>query len=286
LKKPAFVMTLMLLLTAITLASGKSPIIVESSSSLPANYDASAQNYSSIAPHLYVYPSSVTANVGQTFTISVVVFNLTNAYVPDPYSSPPGSIPLGNLLGFDVQLFWNTTIIHCFSHTVTVPFESYSTPIPPSPYAGILHSPILPVKDIVNETGNITDAADPSVRAWFAYAALSMTPFNGNGTFCTLTFKVLAKGESPIRIVNATLADSASATNPIGQSATGKWLNDPASGIFTGEAPVANFTYWFPWSIIISALILVFIIAILLAKNKRSKQRQRRLHSKSNNHPG
>jgi hypothetical protein len=270
-------MILTLLLTAITLASGKSPIRVESSSPLPANHDASAQNYSSIAPHLYVYPSSMTSNVGQTFTISVVVSNLTTGSVPDPYSSPSRSIPLGNMYGFDVQFTWDPTIIHCLSHAVTVPFETYSTPIPPSPYAGILHSPILPVKDVVNETGNIPDAGDPSVRAWFAYATLSATPFNGNGTIFTMTFKVLTKGESPLKIVNATLADSPGVTNPIGRSATGKWLNDPASGIFLGEAPVANLTYWFPWSVIITALILVFIIAVLLAK-KRSKHRQRRLH--------
>jgi hypothetical protein len=274
-------MILSLLLTATTLTSGKLPIMVESSSTLPANYSASAQNYSSIAPHLYVYPSFVTANVNQTFTISVVVSNLTNGSVPDPYSSPPGSIPLGNMYGFDVQLTWDPTIIHCVNHTVTAPLESYPTPIPPSPYAGILHGfgepenkLIIPVKDVVNETGNIPNV-DSSVRAWFARATLPTSPFNGNGTICTMTFKVLTEGESSLKIVDATLADGTNATNPIGRSATGKWLNDPTSGIFRLEAPVPNFNYWFPWSIIIPTLILVFIIAVLLAKNKRSKQRSK-----------
>lgn len=207
-------------------------------------------NYSSIAPHLYVYPSFVTANVSQTFTISVVVSNLTKGSVPDPYGSLPAFIPLGNMYGFDVQFSWNPTIIHCVGHTVTAPYESYSTPIPPSPYAGVLHGysaenkSIISAKDVVNETGNIPGAHDASVTAWFACATMyPAAAFNGNGTIFTMVFKVLTRGESPLKIVDATLADVNG--NPIGKSAsTGQWLNDPASGAFRLGAPVADYTYW------------------------------------------
>jgi hypothetical protein len=232
-------MMLMLISTFVIFVCCK-PLVIVQSSPLLTNFDASVQNYSSIAPHLYVYPGSVIANVGQTFTISIIVTNLTNSSVPDPYAQNT-SILLGNMLGFDIQLSWDPTVIHCISHTVTVPFESYSTPISPSPYPGVLHSPMLPpLKNVVNDTGNITDAVDPSVRAWFAYASnAGASVFNGNGTICTLTFIALTKGESPIRIVNATLAgvyEIGSEASTIGQSATGQWLNDPVSGIFTVEA--------------------------------------------------
>jgi hypothetical protein len=189
------------------------------------------------------------------------------------------------MLGFDVQLSWDPTVIQCISHTVTVPFESYSTPISSSPYPGVLHSPILPpLKNVVNDTGNITDAADPSVRAWFAYASnAGASVFNGNGTFCTLTFKALTKGESSIRIVNATLAgvyEIGSEASTIGQSATGQWLNGPASGTVSVSASVTNSApspYWFPWSIIIVLVLafIAFIIAIFLIKSKRSKRQSK-----------
>jgi hypothetical protein len=225
----------------------------------------------------------VITNVGQTFTISIIVTNLTNSSVPDPYTQNE-SILLGDMLGFDVQLNWDPSVIRCISHTVTVPFESYSTPISPSPYPGVLHSPILPpLKNVVNDTGNITDAADPSVRAWFAYASnAGATVFNGNGTICTLTFKALTKGESPMRIVNATLAgvyEIGSEASPIGYSATtGKWLNGPASGIVSVSTSVTNSApapYWFPWSVVITVVVLAFIIAIFLIKNKHSRRQSK-----------
>jgi len=200
-------------------------------------------------PLVYVYPELVTADVGDYFTVSVVVYNLTDAYVPDP-DNPLALVPLGNLYGFDIQFSWDPTIIQYVNSTapnatiggyrhlnVTVPVENYPTPVPPSPYAGILHgfgpgnTQIFEVKNVVNETGNIPGAADPRVRAWFCYATTPPAdPFNGNGTMFTMTFKVLKKGESPLEIVDCTLVDQYG--YPIAKGQLGTWLNPPRSGVF------------------------------------------------------
>jgi hypothetical protein len=192
-------------------------------------------------PLVGVYPYNITCTVNETFTISVIAYNLTNVQVPDPYN-PLTMIPLGNLYGFDVQFTWDPTIIHCVSHTVTAPFESYSTPIPPSPYAGILHgygtgnTSLWTVRDVVNESG-IADAIAPDVRAWFSYVTLfRASVFNGNGTICTMTFKALKKGQSPVQIAYAMLSDVHSfaigfSLNMLHQG----WLNPPRSGMVTTE---------------------------------------------------
>lgn len=216
-------------------------------------------------PLVYVYPDFVTADVGEEFTISVIVYNLTNTLVHDP-DNPITMIPLGNLYGFDIQFSWNPTIIQYVNYTnptikgykhpnVTAPIEKYPNPIPPSPYAGILHGfgadnkELMTVKNVVNETGNIPSAADPSVLAWFSYAtAYPALPFNGNGTIFVMTFKVLKAGESPLKIEEVTLSDNNGVA--IGRTngnttVNAHWLNEPRSGIFrSSKVPVASFTHW------------------------------------------
>ncbi len=214
-------------------------------------------------PVVYVFPETVIADVGESFTVSVIVYNLTDATTPDP-KKPDILIPLGNLYGFDIQFSWDPTIIQYVNYSlpdptrggyphpnVTAPIEKYPNPIPPSPYAGVLHGfgsqgkDLIEVKNVVNETGNMPDAADPKVRAWFVYATMYPTaPFNGNGTIFTMTFKVLKKGASPLEIVYCRLSDVDG--NAIGETRTGNaWLNPPRDGKFrTPGAPVADFTYY------------------------------------------
>jgi hypothetical protein len=216
-------------------------------------------------PVLYVHPGFIQAEVDETFTISVIAYNLTSGRAKDP-DNPQTTVPLGNLYGFDIQFTWDPTVIKYVNYTnpgtgilagakgykhtyVTVPFEKYSSPIPPSPYAGILHGTgtgnqsTIEVVNMVNETGNLPEAESPTVRAWFSYAVLSpATPFNGHGTIFTMTFKVLKPGQSPLDIVHAVLADKDG--NPVARGSSGKWLNAPRNGVYrTPGAPVADFAF-------------------------------------------
>jgi len=111
--------------------------------------------------------------VGQTFKVAVVIENVTNLY------------------GLDVQLNWTTKYITCVDHTFTVPVEDYPDPIPPSPYAGILHSPHMSIKDVVDESANIS-GSEPGAMGWWAASSIAPAePFNGSGTVVMLTFQVI-----------------------------------------------------------------------------------------------
>jgi len=111
-------------------------------------------------------------DVGSTFKLAIVVENVQDFY------------------GFDIQLNWTTNLIKYVTHTTTVPRTSYPAPNPPSPYGGALNSPILPIKDIVNETDAIPDA-EPGTMAWFAYASLGApSGQTGDATIVVFTFNV------------------------------------------------------------------------------------------------
>jgi hypothetical protein len=157
-------------------------------------------------PSVYIYPEVAEADVGETFTVSVVVFNLTDNKVRDP-DNPLVVRPLGNLYGFDIQLSWDPGILELDAYTITQPVENYPTPIPPSPYAGILHADTMKLKEKVDETANIPDS-EPGTMAWFAYSSMYPAPvFNGNGTFFTLTFNAKASGTCNLKLVNVWLSD-------------------------------------------------------------------------------
>ena len=86
-----------------------------------------------------------------------------------------------NLSGFDIRFSWSTIYLDYLNHTVTVPIETYPTPQTPSPYGGLLHSPLLQLRDEVNETAG---------TYWAAFATLGTQSFNGNGTAFVMNFKV------------------------------------------------------------------------------------------------
>jgi len=175
----------------------------------------------------------IVVEVGETVSVALVVFNLTDNQVPDP-QFPTINRSLGNLSGIEVQMSWDPTILKLISYTVTVPIENYPNPIPPSPHAGILHEDTFKLVSKVDETDNIPNS-EPGTMAWFAYATMPGAPvFNGNGTFFTMTFNVTNHGSSFLRLTKVGLADQSG----------GQLLWHQYDGLFhTPEPPVANFTF-------------------------------------------
>ncbi|MEM3579642.1 MAG: PKD domain-containing protein [Candidatus Bathyarchaeia archaeon] len=235
-EKKSIIVSFLTLIATVSMVSFNGIVMRANSLELPTQY-----------PLVYVYPENITVGVGDYFTISVVVYNLTNIKVQDP-ENPTQWIPLGNLYGFDIQFSWDPTIIKYVNYTVTVPVNNYSNPVPPSPYPGILYNPYVEVKNLVDEAGNIPGAADPRVRAWFSYASMAPAPaFNGNGTIFTMTFQAIKRGSSLLEIVDCTLADSfgdAIAKHKCTQYG-GQWLIPPRNGeVDVGAPPKADFTFW------------------------------------------
>jgi hypothetical protein len=182
------------------------------------------------------YDATFTGNVNDTISIALVVSNLTDNIYVDP-DNPQISNPLGNLNGFDVQMSWDPTILKLLDYTVTVTVEDYPNPVPPSPYAGILHQEAMKLVKKVNETDNIPDS-EPGTMAWFSYGIMpGAEVFNGNGTFFTMTFNVTKAGSCSLKLTKADLA---------GEGGTVLQVKCHAfDGEFrTAGAPVANFTFW------------------------------------------
>lgn len=129
-------------------------------------------------PVVYVNPHIVMPVIGETFTVAVNLFNVTE--------------PFGNLYGFDVQFAWNPSIIEYVSHTITVPVEEYPD--------GVLHEPILPIMETVE-----------SDHVWFAYASMQPAePFNNpnaSNSIFLITFKVVGEGTSDLRFTQSYLAN-------------------------------------------------------------------------------
>jgi len=117
----------------------------------------------------------------QNFTVNIKIENVVDLY------------------GFDVQLKWDPTILHCVSWELHVPVEDYPD--------GVLHQTVLVIKNMVDESDNISGAEAGTMGWW---AATSMAPaeaFNGNGTIATLTFQVVGWGSSGIIFVYTMLSD-------------------------------------------------------------------------------
>jgi hypothetical protein len=142
-----------------------------------------------------------------TFSVAVVLENVEGLY------------------GFDIQFNWTTQWIHYLDYTVTVPVDTYSNPISPSPYAGILYKSVMKLAEEIDEANHIA-GAESGAMAWIGYS--SMHPagiFNGSGTFCLFTFNVTDQPydfEAPsgvtVKIHFVSTALSSKAGLPIGHS--------------------------------------------------------------------
>jgi len=130
-------------------------------------------------------PQFLRVFVNGTFTIKVLVENVSSLY------------------GFDIQITWNTTCLKYLNHTSTVPVEIYT--------GGLLHEPILWIKDEVNETG--VPNAQPETRYQIIISSMAPAPtFNGSGSAFTMNFKAL--NQTGITTLNFT---SIKIGDPVGQ---------------------------------------------------------------------
>jgi hypothetical protein len=118
------------------------------------------------------------------------------------------------LQGLDIVIDWDGTYLQYISHTVTIPVESFPAPNPPSPYAGIIHSPELALKN------EFPDASS----YWVAYATLGGPDFAGNGTVFVMTWMTQnVPFGNPLdyfdSLIQFTSVDLASGTGPIPHTA-------------------------------------------------------------------
>lgn len=139
-----------------------------------AGSESELQSSDSI-PVVTVHPDElIDVEVGETFEVNVCVSDVACLY------------------GFDIEFKWDPTIIEYISHTILAPVETYEE--------GVLHSPILLLKDEVDPT---------SGSYWIACASLSPADtFSGNGAFFVITFEAVSSfDEQPYELVEATLSD-------------------------------------------------------------------------------
>ena len=153
-------------------------------------------------PVVFVDPLNITADVGETFTIQVKIFNLTAAfYMADESWSigeglpPPGgryNYSLGHLWALDIRLKWDPAILDYISHTAMIPVEDHP--------GGILHEPLLKAPEYVDETAG-TYKLSVSSQA----PATTFSAPGANATVLNMTFTVKKTGKCAIDIYNAEL---------------------------------------------------------------------------------
>jgi len=148
-------------------------------------------------PSVFISPANAVAEPGENFTISVMIFNLTNNFYQSSEQWTPGdplppadsrfNYSLGNLYGLDVQMSWDPTILEYVDHTVMIPVEEYVD--------GVLHEPIFTFKDEIDLMKGTYWLARASI-----YPADVFNNPDGNSTVLTMTFRVVRQGECDISI--------------------------------------------------------------------------------------
>jgi hypothetical protein len=112
--------------------------------------------------------------VGRNFSVAVIAENMSNLY------------------SINLELQWDTTYLELINHTITVPVENYPYTIFPSPYSGILHSPVEITKnDVNNSTGVLSLICNSENPA---------SSFSGNGTILTVVFQVKNQSVSDVDV--------------------------------------------------------------------------------------
>lgn len=166
---------------------------------------------STYKPIVYVDCPEV-ANVEEIVAVHVKVFNLNPTYV--------GTQSYGDLYGLDINFTWNPIILEYINHTVKIPVETYPD--------GVLHSPVMPIKDIVN-----------SIRGTYNLVYASMAPAppfnnpNASNTIFTMFFRVRSPGGTDLTLRRVKLS------NKLGNLILREVLD---GALRTPTAPVARFT--------------------------------------------
>ena len=193
-------------------------------------------------PAIYIEPATISASPGETFNVSVRIFNLTNSFWQTetewmrgddlgPWSNyPKYNYSLGNLMGIEVQLGWDETVLKFVSNVTKIPVEDHPD--------GVLHQPIWKVKDEVNETHGFPWPYEES-KYWLAYVSYPGLSFNGNGTVCRLTFEVLKEGASNLTLTMTRLVDPNG--EPIPHKFVSGFFRSPGARTRLGEIDVGVF---------------------------------------------
>lgn len=165
-------------------------------------------------PFVYIVPENASGkHVGEIFTVIVGV-----NYLMDK-----------DLYGFDIMLRWDPLSLEYISHEAKVPAEVYSD--------GVLHEPVLEVK---NEVDMIEGTC------WIAYASISPAdPFNENGVFFTITFKVIKESNSTITFEHLFLANYQGEVIPL--SKQNAWSSDKTGDSIINEHRRLKAQKWLEW---------------------------------------
>jgi hypothetical protein len=166
-------------------------------------------------PVIFVDPLNITANPGETVTISVKIFNLSNTVhlcdesppSPDIWSwgeslppyNPNGrfNYSLGNLYGLEIQFSWDSNVLEYVNHTLKIPEETYPD--------GILHEPILDIMDEVDDVEGTYLIAQSTLVLGDARDYVFNKP-DDNATVFEMTFKVVKIGRAYLNITSSDLA--------------------------------------------------------------------------------
>ncbi|MDW8040345.1 MAG: PKD domain-containing protein [Nitrososphaerota archaeon] len=192
--------------------------------------NATDSGFPTVLPFLYIDPEKIVANVGDEITFSIKIFNLTNNWIPDP-QYPTVQRPIGNLYGFDLKVKWDPQILECINRTVTVPVETYPN--------GVLHEPVLKVRDVLNN-------AEGTCR--IAYSSQGGPPFNNPGrsnNIVILKFRVKTEGSTLVELVPVDPGSTPQQPAKLADNQANRIVYSYRGALFeVAGSPKPSFTVW------------------------------------------
>lgn len=136
------------------------------------------------ATKMLVVPNSVTANVGDIITISVVIENVANMF------------------GYEFRLYWNTSVLESTQWNYTSKTWIQNPSTPPSQWSTFYEA-----------VNNVTVMAGWKSRYWLSLTALVFVPVTGTFNVATLSFRVISEGSTLLDLDETVIGDAGA--NPI-----------------------------------------------------------------------